>query len=341
MCAVVDRYPPWINAGAEWMLHSILRRLVEHGHECRVSTALPDHVTVPAVVDGVYVYPRAADEDLVEWADVLIGHLLWTRDIVTIAARRERPLLYLMHNDQQIAHWNLTAPNVTVMVWNSEWVRDVCAPKWVGPSFVCRPPVFVDDYALDGVVSPQGFITLVNPIPEKGAFLFYALAQRRHRDKFLAVTGAYGHQHRPPHYINNVEMIPPTTNMRDDVYARSRVVLVPSSYESWGRVAVEAMAAGVPVVAHPTAGLVESCGDAAWFVDRDDVDGWMAALDALADPGTWWEWSARGRSRAAALEAVTDGDLDEFEMWVRRCAAVSPSRTIPPTLASDAERAVP
>lgn len=330
--AVVDRYPPWVNAGAEWMLHSILRRMLEQGHECRVVTALPEkdpatgrRLTVPQIVDGVHVYPYDLLDDMAEWADVLVGHLLWTRDVVQVAADHRLPLMYLMHNDQQIAHWNLHASNVTVMVWNSEWVRDKCEPRWGGPSFVCRPPVFCDDYAVDGFVDDAGamrqFVTLVNPIPEKGVGVFYDLARRRHRDRFLAVEGAYGHQHRPPYFIQNVEMIRPTANMAEDVYARTRVLLMPSSYESWGRVAVEAMAAGCPVIAHPTAGLREACGDAALFADREDVDAWVAALATLDDVGTWIQWSERGKARAAELERVTDADLVTFDQWVRRCAA--------------------
>lgn len=321
--AVVDRYPPWINAGAEWMLHSILRRLAEWGHSCQVVTALPETVRVPANIDGVFVYPYAAMDDLADSADVLVGHLLWTRDVVGLATKHRLPLMYLMHNDQQIAHWSLSSRNVTVMVWNSEWVEAKCSPSWGGPSFVCRPPVFCADYQVDESKADRSRVTLVNPIPEKGAGLFYELARRRHRDKFMAVTGAYGHQHRPPHYIDNAELIPPTSNMREDVYARTRVLLVPSSYESWGRVAVEGMAAGCPVLAHPTAGLLEACGRGAQFADRDDLEVWLGMLAGLDDPETWASWSAAGKARAAELETVTDSDLVEFDLWLRRCATVS------------------
>ncbi|MFE4971343.1 glycosyltransferase [Kitasatospora sp. NPDC056651] len=54
--------------------------------------------------------------------------------------------------------------------------------------------------------------------------------------------------------------------MRERVYARSRVVLMPSSHESWGRVGVEAFASGIPVIAHPTPGLAECLGHAGIYV---------------------------------------------------------------------------
>ncbi len=82
---------------------------------------------------------------------------------------------------------------------------------------------------------------------------------------FLGVRGAYGRQVMPPPRLPNCEVLDSVTGkeMRTHVYGRSRVMLMPSLYESWGRVAVEALASGIPVIAHPTPGLVESLGEAA------------------------------------------------------------------------------
>jgi len=73
---------------------------------------------------------------------------------------------------------------------------------------------------------------------------------------------------------------------------------MPSEYESWGRVGVEAMASGIPVIAHPTPGLQESLGDAGVFVDRNDIDGWERAIRRLLTPrayGTASKKARRGR----------------------------------------------
>lgn len=326
VAAVVDRYPPWVNAGAEWMLHSILRRLVEWGHECSVSTALPEGAEVPSMVDGVAVWPYDAAEDLVEACDVVVGHLQWTREVVGLARDAGKPLMYLLHNDRQVAHWNLDARNVTVLVPNSEWVAESArVDGWTGPMFVCRPPVFCEDYALPDVRrADRDCVTLVNPIPEKGRDVFNELARRLGGARFLAVQGAYGSPYRVPHYLTNVEFLSQTPHMARDVYARTAVQLVPSQYESWGRVAIEAMAAGVPVIAHPTPGLLEACGDAAQFVEHDDIDGYEAAVRRLlTDKGWWSRWSRKGIERARLLEVVTDQDLGIFDKWLRLCEATA------------------
>jgi len=57
----------------------------------------------------------------------------------------------------------------------------------------------------------------------------------------------------------------------DDLYCSADVVLMPSRYESFGLVAVEALAAGAPVVTSKTGGLSE--------VVEDDVSGFLIPLD--------------------------------------------------------------
>lgn len=319
--AYVDRYPPKENAGAEWMLHGLLRHLVRRNHRVRVVTSCDDRYEF----DGVDVWPERFLDVVADEADVLVGHLLWTKHVVTLAADRGLPLVYLLHNDMQVKHWSLAPHNVTLMVANSRWVAEAVA--WPGRTVVVRPPVLLDDYAIDVEANPPAarpWITLVNPNPDKGAECFYGAAKLMPDHRFATVQGAYGTQLRP-RGLSNVVQWPATPNMRDDVYSRTRVLCVPSRYESWGRVAVEAMAAGIPVVAHPTSGLVEALGDAALFRDRDDHRQWAATLRDLDDPDTYAHWSKLAVERAAHLDAMATTDLAVWESAIGLAGAV-PSR---------------
>ena len=165
-------------------------------------------------------------------------------------------------------------------------------------------------------------MTMVNLTVSKGCEVFYELARRRRGDRFLGVLGAYGHQ--IIRQIPNVGIQQHTGNMRDDVYARTRVLLMPSDYESWGRVAVEAMCSGIPVIAHPTDGLRESLGDAGIFCDRDDVDAWQRELERLDDPREYAAASNLAARRSDELDRIARDDLAAWEEALEKVAACVP-----------------
>jgi glycosyltransferase involved in cell wall biosynthesis len=78
------------------------------------------------------------------------------------------------------------------------------------------------------------------------------------------------------------------------LYAGACLFLYPSIYEGFGLPPLEAMASGVPVLVSNASCLPEVCGEAAGYVEPDDVDGFGAAIaDALGNP----QWRADARSK--------------------------------------------
>jgi glycosyltransferase involved in cell wall biosynthesis len=83
----------------------------------------------------------------------------------------------------------------------------------------------------------------------------------------------------------------------------------PSWDEQFCRVAVEAMASGVPVVASRSGALPDVIGDAGLLVHPDDTEDLRSAFDRLvADPATWASLRAAGLERAKRFswESVAD-----------------------------------
>lgn len=360
--ALVHKYPPVHNAGAEVMLHAMLVDLERRGHQCTV--------TYPKAkaedLEGIAIRPTPPrDGTLVEAAkaaDILITHLDVTPRAMRVAAAARRPLVHVVHNDGQLPHHGVTAERADLVVWNSEWIAERYS-TWAGATIIVRPPVTVADYELPdrppaGTPPPWGIdrrgarlageITLVNLTLAKGAGTFYALAEAEPERRFLGVMGAYGTQVTPKNLrkrLPNVDVVDhvSSSRMRDEVYARSRIVLLPSSYESWGRVAIEASAAGIPVIAHPTPGLLESLGPDGLFAEHGKPGQWARLIKRLDDPAFYVERAEAGRARARELELITDADLDAFavrldlivEAYSRR---VAPERS-PAVILSSASHA--
>ena len=82
-------------------------------------------------------------------------------------------------------------------------------------------------------------------------------------------------------------------------YDGARLLVLPSFDEGFGLPAVEAMAAGVPVVASRRGALSEVCGDAVAYVDPDDAAGMAATVaDLLASSERLEGLRQRGVERA-------------------------------------------
>jgi glycosyltransferase involved in cell wall biosynthesis len=86
------------------------------------------------------------------------------------------------------------------------------------------------------------------------------------------------------------------------LYARASIFAFPSLDEGFGIPVLEAMSAGVPVIASNTSALPEVCGEAAILIDPLDVHQLASELERLAaDPELRAQIAKRGRSRAAGF----------------------------------------
>ncbi len=86
------------------------------------------------------------------------------------------------------------------------------------------------------------------------------------------------------------------------VRADALAVVMPSRKEGFGLPMLEAMAAGVPVIASDIPALREVGAGAAIYVPPDDADAWAQAITAIAaDAGMRADRIARGRARAEAF----------------------------------------
>jgi glycosyltransferase involved in cell wall biosynthesis len=134
----------------------------------------------------------------------------------------------------------------------------------------------------------------------KGGKIFWQLARLMPNHKFIGVKGAYGKQIEYEKDLPNVTILDNTPDIQD-VYKQTRVVLMPSSYESWGRVAMEASCSGIPVIAAPTPGLKESLDYAGIFADLDDIADWVDAIKMLDNKENYKKQSELSKKRSVEV----------------------------------------
>ncbi len=168
----------------------------------------------------------------------------------------------------------------------------------------------------------RGWITLVNPSPEKGATLFFELvrlAARQRPDLRFAVVEArtarasWRAAGRDPVELGNLLWLRNRRDMRP-VLRRTAVLVFPSLwFEAAGRLPVEAQLSGVPVVASNRGGLPEQLNGGGRLIDPpapmlDDyllapppevVQPWLDAVTELVDDAAAYE-RAVDRALAAA-----------------------------------------
>lgn len=300
--AYVHMYPPLHNSGAELMLHEIFKYLQSQGHDCKVvvrQTEVAEH-------EGIPLTTELTTQDFAE-ADAIFTHLDRTGDISEKCWRSKKPLFHLVHNSIEYKIVRRRVP-YNYVIYNSEWIKE--ALQYQNESIIVNPPVWAKDYK----VSNKGaeYITLINCNENKGGAFLIQLAKLMPEHKFMAVIGSYNEQIIDKS-VHNITYVPHTPNIKD-VYRKTKILLMPSIYESWGRTAIEACASGIPVIANATPGLKESLGDAGIFANPLSGKYKKRILELLGDDNYYKEVSEKCKKRAKELDPGKQ--LKALNSWI-------------------------
>lgn len=304
--AVVHGYFPNHNAGAEAMLHQILFDLKKRGHEVRVVTRDPGATEYEGI--PIFQVGSKQETEAYRWSDIVFTHLDLTRYAVQNARRYGKRIVHLVHNDRQLSyHKVMDVKTADLAIANSDWIRKTV--KRGIESIVVYPPTIPSRYEVE---TSKEAITLINLNENKGGNVLWQLARIFPEKKFIGVRGAYGEQIVPEKLLKNVEVLDNTPDIQD-VYKRTGILIVPSAYESWGRVAMEAACSGIPVIASPTPGLTESLDYAGIFSEPNDIAGYVEAIRMLDDEKSYSKYSKLVKKRSKEVSAAFEQQMDILE----------------------------
>jgi glycosyltransferase involved in cell wall biosynthesis len=323
----IHLYPPKHNCGGEYYIHNLNKYLISQGHEVRVMLhqAKQHNIRTPYEFEGVEVIGCINHLDAYRWADVLVTHLDFTHFTVLLGRDIGKPVVHIVHNHHRYESVANSRGSMNV-VYNSQWIADKLQYDW--PSIVVPPTIDVEKYNVTDDPSKNEFITLINLNTNKGGRILQKLAAIFPNKKFLAVKGSYDKQitDQP----SNVTVIPNTPDILN-VYRQTKILLMPSQYESWGMTATEAMCSGIPVICTPTPGLSENCGKAALYItprnaenfdehgnvlddsDEYDISSLVDAVRRLDKPKEYERYSRLSRERSLEHEPLKRmKDYEEF-----------------------------
>jgi glycosyltransferase involved in cell wall biosynthesis len=121
----------------------------------------------------------------------------------------------------------------------------------------------------------------------------------------VVVAGGHRPQFAPEGELAGLRLLGPVEDgLLPGLYAGAQAFVLPSLHEGFGLCVLEAMAAGVPVVAADAGALPETAGGAAHLVAPEPEPLRIALTDLLADP------AERARLRAAGLERARSFSWD-------------------------------
>lgn len=308
--AYLHYYPPYRYVGGELMTADLMESLVQQGHEAHV---FAEHIDEPYERNGVRV--RLAGRMYREYSrryDAYITH----PEIRVMMARHIDPFLPyigIVHNTQAKTMRSLDRKPPTLTIANSEFtagqIPSVAHRTQMGV-YVMHPPTLIT-----GTVTSPETITMINLSPDKGADILCYLAKKHPHKKFLAVTGGHGEQ--VTDLPRNVCLVPPTGDMAS-IYQRTRVLLMPSRSETYGKVIAEAACYGIPILASDLPATREAGGDAPVYIDYKRRRAWDYWLGQLDTPKVFEALAAASQARGEQIRAETMTDLQRWEELVRR-----------------------
>jgi hypothetical protein len=200
-------------------------------------------------------------------------------------------------------------------VYNTE----TSAKQWGEPrALVLHPPIS----DLPSNTSTRGdAYTCLSSLRNKGVQVVLSLAEMHPDKRFIIVRSPAEPTHGIPDLeeqaarLPNVELHPRVDPKDVHKYLKqTRVLLVPSMYETYGMSAIEAAGYGIPTVHVDTPHVREGIGDAAVLVPALDVERTASGIELIEK--NYNKYSLGARARAEFISKRQSKELEKFSEFI-------------------------
>lgn len=320
LTAFLHGYPPLWSMGGEMSTH-------------RTLMAVPGSTVFTTTVesywiDGVFVMPATGSSFQSIMADaagvgtsVLYGHSTLSQNTIRAARRLRLPSILAIHappiygTDLRRA-WS----SATVRLYNTEVARK----DWHDPKgWLLHPPVGEPSEMPRG---PHDALTTTSSLLNKGAGRVLELAARRPDQRFIIVESPAHPTHGSPTFWDDAEKLPNVEiwpRLHPDemgkLWAETRILLVPSRYETYGMAAMEAAWHGIPSVHVDTPHVREGIGTAARLLKSLSVDELDQAVSDVENHYDIWSNDAHAR-----VKHLAERESEELGQFVAGVAGLTP-----------------
>jgi hypothetical protein len=213
---------------------------------------------------------------------------------------------------------------IDFLITSNNWARLFLDPMETIPSFTLHPPITLDFDTLCEPLSPKVTVSMLNPIPPKGA-LNMAIIINYGRDHWThrVLKGGWGNGFETflplidfPLWVSGRVHTEEYVNDIRAFYRGGELFAFPSRAEGYGMAAAEAIMCGVPTIATDLPGIQEAVGEGAMMIPYTEGGfAWVEAVQTVLDNKT--EWTERALNRKAFLlqrqEEQTNELVDFFK----------------------------
>jgi glycosyltransferase involved in cell wall biosynthesis len=283
--AIVKLYAHKNKAGGELYLHFLLKEFIK---DHKINVVIPNQKEIKLYEYEEISIAETNEPDYlkyIEQADLVISQLDESIKVMRECKKRNKKAMLILHS--YIEYYNEFTKDLDIIkVFNANHVRDDYIKNLKGESFVVYPFTNYPEltkYSCKDLEFRQ-FITFINPTMSKGVDVIFALAEKFPKKLFLIVLGGYYPHLQKKKQLPNVIYHKTTTNIVNDIYLKSKIVIQPSRFETYGMVASEAMALGIPVIVNSKSpGLMENVGKLSLSAPTPDKEANKRNIKEYAD----------------------------------------------------------